>query len=318
VLSALLLAVAWLAWRVSRLGADVRRVAEAPSGALQMLQREVQSVRSGVDEWLGRHLDHTQELSERLGQLQRATRDVERVGDELAELQRILRPPQLRGAFGERLLEDLLADALPRESFRIQHTYRATGARVDAAVLLGDGRVLPIDSKFPLDNFRRWVELRQEGSEEAESARRAFARDVRGHVDDVAERYLSPDDGALEVAFMYIPSEAVFHEVALWRPENGEATLAQYAHRRRVVPVSPNTLHAYLTVVRMGIRGFRLQEDAREILQGLEQLGRDLEVVRSELDTAASQARYSLGNLEDAGRALGRVEDRLASLGRSG
>jgi DNA recombination protein RmuC len=302
-------------WRLRRLE---RRFADPPAAGLQLLQQEVQAVRSGVDARLREHWQQTHELSQRIGRLQKATEQVEQLGLGLDELQKILQPPQLRGAFGERFLEDALADVLPRDRFRLQYTYPSTGVRVDAAVLLSDGRLLPIDSKFPLENFRRFLDLRQSGDAEADAARRAFARDVRRHVDDVASKYLSPEDGALDVAFMYIPSESVFHEVLVGMHERDGAGLSDYALRRRVVPVSPNTLYAYLSVVRIGMRGFQLQESAREILTLLMHLSSDVEDMRSVLGTAIRQARHSNGNLAEADRILGRIEGRLKKVARSG
>ncbi|UCC71467.1 MAG: DNA recombination protein RmuC [Gemmatimonadota bacterium] len=319
VLLAILVMVAlWLAWRQARVERAVRRMAEAPPASLQLLQREVQAMRSGVDERLREHLQQANELSRRIGLLQKATENVEQLGIGLGELQKILQPPQLRGAFGERMLEDLLADVLPRDRFRLQHTYPSSGARVDAVIFLGDDRLLPIDSKFPLDNFRRYVDLRGSGAADADAAWRAFARDVRGHIDDVAAKYIVPDEGALDVAFMYIPSESVFHEVAIGPLDDDGRSLSEYAVRKRVIPVSPNTLNAYLSVVRMGLRGFQLQACAREILQHLTHLGSDVEQLRSELDRALKQARHSLANLSDADAALHRVEQRLETFSSSG
>jgi DNA recombination protein RmuC len=316
-LLALLLVAVWLAWRLVRLERKLARIADAPPASLQLLQREVQAMRSGVDERLREHLQHSHEISRRLGELRKATEQVEQLGLELDELQKILRPPQLRGAFGEQLLEDTLADMLPRDRFRLQYTYPKSGVRVDVAVLLGGGRVLPIDSKFPLENFRRYLDQRQSGSPDAEAARRAFARDVKRHIDDISAKYLSPDDGALEIAFMYIPSESVFHEVAIAGLETDGVPLSEYALRKRVVPVSPNTLHAYLSVVRIGLRGFQLQESTREILGSLTHLQSDVEELRSELGRAIKQARHSLTNLSQAEVALSRVEMRLERVGGS-
>jgi DNA recombination protein RmuC len=315
-ISALMLVILWLAWRIGRLGRALESGAGPAPASLQLLQREVEAVRSGVDDRLREHLEQSRELSLRIGHLAKATENVEQLGVGIGELQRLLQPPQLRGAFGERLLEELLADALPRQHYKTQYCYPSSGVRVDAALLLGEGRVLPIDSKFPLDNFRRWVELRSTGDGEADACRRAFARDVMRHVDDIAGKYLVPEDGALDVAFMYIPSESVFHEIAVGGLEGNGASLAEYAQRRQVVPVSPNTLHAYLTVVRMGLRGFQLQQHAREMLASLTHLQGDVESMRSVLETAIKQARYSIGNLEEAEGALSRVEGRLEALSR--
>lgn len=304
----------WLGIRAIRLERALGRIAADPA-SLALLQREIQAVRDGVDRRLGEHLEQTRDLSQRLGRLQSATEQVERLGREITEIQKMLRPPQLRGPFGERLLQDLLADILPHERFRAQHTYKS-GVRVDAAILLDDRRILPIDAKFPLDNFRRYVELRDADDPQADAARRDLDRDVRGHVDAIASRYLSPDDGAVDVALMYIPSEAVYHEVALRGLDGETEPIAAYALSKRVVPVSPNSMHAYLCVILMGLKGFQLQESAREILGHLTHLRSDVSVLREELDTALRQAQHSLSNLRDVDGALQRVELRLDNVQR--
>ncbi|MBI4513958.1 MAG: DNA recombination protein RmuC [Gemmatimonadetes bacterium] len=320
VYAALALAIVLLGWLLVlhvRLGRRIHLLEAGPaSDSLALLQREIQAVREGVDGRLRDHLSQAQEISERLGRLQSATENVERLGREIAELQRILKPPQLRGGFGERMLSDLLADMLPRDRFRVQYTYPKKRTRVDAAILLDAGRILPIDAKFPLDNFRRYVELRDSGLPEAQAARRDLTRDVKRHIDDIAQRYLSPEDGAADVALMYIPSESVYYEVALRGVEGEEEPLADYAIRRRVVPVSPNSFHAYLSVILTGLRGFQLQESAREILGHLSQLRAGVAGLRGELDRAIRQADQSLKNLRDVDEALRAVETRLETVHR--
>ncbi len=314
-LSALSVGAIWLIWRLSRAEKELKKLAETPPASLQLLQREVQALRSGVDERLRENFRQAQELSQRIGRLQQATQQVERLGVGLDELQKILHPPQLRGAFAERLLEEALADLLPRDRFALQYTFPSSGVRVDAAVFLGERRLLAIDAKFPLDNFRRYLDRRRSSDSGGEAERRAFSRDVRRHVDDVAAKYLSPDDGSLDVALMYIPSESIFHEMALDGFELDGQPLIGYALSKRVVPVSPNTLYAYLAVVRLGMSGFRLQESARELLAHLGHLQSDLTELGSELERAVRQARHSLANLNRAERVLDRVQTRLTGLG---
>lgn len=306
--------LAWLGLRTLRLERAISALAGDPAG-LALLQREIQSVRQGVDHRLSEHLAQSRDLSQRLGRLQAATEEVERLGREIAQLQKILGPPQLRGPFGERLLEDLLSDVLPRERFRVQHTFKS-GVRVDAAILLEEGRILPIDAKFPLENFRRFVELRDGGRPEAEAARRDLDRDVRSHIDAIASRYLSPEDGTVSVALMYIPSESVYYEVALRGLDGEHEPIAAYALSRRVVPVSPNSMHAYLCVILMGLRGIQLQQRAREIRDDLGQLQTDASALREELNRAMRQAQHSLGNLGDVDRVLQRIELRLDRMQR--
>lgn len=312
-----LLAFVWLAWQIRRISRALHELGSAGSaGPLTLLQREIQSVRSGLDDWLRDHMHQSRELSRRLGELRTATGNVERLGVELSELHAALRPPQVRGALGERMLEELLADVLPQGAFDLQHTYPRSGVRVDAAVRLPNGQFLPIDSKFPLDNYRRYLRRRREGGSDADVLRRAFVRDVRRHIDDVARRYLAPEAGSIDLAFCYIPSEAVFQEILRGEVDANGQSLVEYAHRRRVVPVSPNTLHAYLSVVRLGLRGYRLQENSRELLAELARLQDEVSTIREHLATAATQARHSLGHLEDAERDLRSLEDRLIRTNR--
>lgn len=313
------LVVLLVGWRMVRLESRILDSTEGAPGPLRVLQQEVEAMRSGVDERLREHLRNTDELSVRIGRLQEATRQVQELGAGLEELQGILRPPQLRGAFGEQLLEDALEDVLPRDRFRLQYVYPKSGVRVDVAIFLGGGRLLPIDSKFPLENYRRYVELRGRGGSAGSSAAlRAFARDVRRHVDDVAGKYLSPADGATDLALLYIPAESVFQEIVVSGLEVDGTSLVSYALRRRVVLVSPNTLNAYLAVIRMGLRGYRLQERTREILDLLSDLQGDLDKLRMELGKATKQARHSVANLAEADAALNRLELRLGRLDGAG
>jgi hypothetical protein len=129
-LAGLVVLVLWLVWRQLRVERGFGRLLEAPPASLQLLQREVQAMRAGVDERLREQLRQAHELSHRIGQLQKATEHVEQLGTGLEELQKILQPPQLRGAFGERLLEEALAEMLPRDRYRVQYTYPSSGARV--------------------------------------------------------------------------------------------------------------------------------------------------------------------------------------------
>ena len=151
------------------------------------------------------------EVHGQLGALGEATRRMEQVGRDIAGLEQILRAPKMRGGFGEMLLERLLAEILPADAYRLQHGFRS-GDKVDAAVVVA-GRLVPVDSKFPLENFRRMLEEPDE--ERRRQARRAFLKDVRSRVDEIAKKYIVPDEGTFDFALMYIPAENVYYEVIL-------------------------------------------------------------------------------------------------------
>ena len=228
---------------------------------------------------------------------------------DLARLEDLLRPPQARGAFGEVLLEHLLAQGLPEGCWRTQHTFRS-GARVDAVLVL-DGTLVPVDSKFPLDAFARMAAA---GEGEAARAlhRRAFVRDARKHVEAIADKYVRPDEGTFDFALCYLPSEAVYYEFLREDPP-GESPFRS-ALERRVFPVSPSTFYAYLLSIGVGLRGLRVEANARRVLDALAALQGDLARFQSDFEVVGKHLGNARTRWEDAARHLDRFGDRLTEV----
>ena len=204
-------------------------------------------------------------------------------------------------------LEQALHQVLAPGAFAMQHPL-GDGVVVDAAVFLQD-RVVPIDSKFPLENFRRAREVEDEG--EKRRARQQFGRDVRKHVDCIAEKYIRPASGTCDFALMYVPAEAVYAEIVA---DGEEAALADYAASRRVIPVSPRLLFAYLSTVALGLRGVELQENAREIHENLADLMRLIERVGSPLEKLGSHLTNAQKQYDETSKAFDRFSTRLETI----
>ena len=254
------------------------------------------------------------EVHGQLGALGEATRRMEQVGRDISGLEQILRAPKMRGGFGETLLERLLAEILPPDSYRLQHGFRS-GDKVDAAIVVA-GRLVPVDSKFPLENFRRMLE--EPDDDRRRQARRAFMRDVRGRVDEIARKYIVPDEETFDFALMYIPAENVYYEVIL-RDEADEESLLGYALARRVVPVSPNSFYAYLQVILLGLRGLRIEQNAREILGMLGRLQNDAARVREHFDTLGRHITNAKNKYDETTTSLARLEGKIEDVaGRGG
>jgi DNA recombination protein RmuC len=253
------------------------------------------------------------EVHGQLGALGEATRRMEQVGRDITGLEQILRAPKMRGGFGEMLLERLLAEILPADAYRLQHGFRS-GDKVDAAILVA-GRLVPVDSKFPLENFRRMVEEADE--EQRRPARRAFLKDVRNRVDEIAKKYILPDENTFDFALMYIPAENVYYEVIL-RDESGEDSLLGYSLSRRVVPVSPNSFYAYLQVILLGLRGLRIEQNAREILGVLGRLQGDAARVREHFDTLGRHITNAKNKYDEAATSLARLEGKIEDVAGRG
>jgi DNA recombination protein RmuC len=249
------------------------------------------------------------EVRERIAQLGGTAQQVLDQGRELGKLGDLLRPPQARGAFGELLLEQVLTQGLPPGTWRPQHGFRS-GVRVDAAITVGE-HLVPVDAKFPLDAFARMTEP---GLDDAGRTawRRSFVRDARRHVDAIADKDICPDEGTLDFALCYVPSEAVYYEF-LRDDQTGESVF-RYAAGRRVFPVSPTTLYAYLLSVGVGLRGLRVEANARRILDALQALSGDLDRFRAEFDVVGRHLVNARAKWDEAIRRLDRFDARLGEI----
>jgi DNA recombination protein RmuC len=225
----------------------------------------------------------------------------------LSRLEDLLRPPQARGAVGELLLEQLLAQGLPGNAYRTQHLFRS-GARVDAVLLVGEAMVA-VDSKFPLEAFAR-MSTTAGGDAARALHRRAFVRDARRHIDAIADKYICPDEGTYDFALCYLPSEAVFYEFL--REDLPGDSCWRYAVERRVFPASPTTLYAYLVSIGVGLKGLRVEENARRVLDALAALRGDLDGFRIHFELVGRHLGRARDRWQDAASRLDRFDGRLA------
>lgn len=303
--------------QVAQLGTAVHARLDGTAGEMsrtlaQALQQTTQALTgsmSRVREETRAKLDEKfVEVTGRLGDLKVANERIVEFSRSLDQFQRMLQSPKLRGDFGEFTLEQMLADLLPAAGYDCQAPIG--GARVDALIRTPQG-ALCIDSKFPLDNFRRALDSPDGPARDA--AMRAFAGDVRGRVDEIAARYIMPPV-TLDLALMFVPAENVYYEL-LGRPD-----LLEYARNRRVVPVSPNTLYAYFQALALGFRGLVIQREARQVERLLDELrarfdrfydhfqkvGKHLENAHSQFEAAMRDVERFQGVLNDL--KVGRVE----------
>ncbi len=267
------------------------------------VQRELQSVTQVVGLVQGK-----------LGELGQATQRVFDVGKDIAGLEQILRSPKVRGGLGEILLENLLAQMLPQEHYVLQHAF-STGDRVDAAVKIGD-RLVPVDAKFPLENFRRMLEETDE--DRRRKFRKAFLSDVKARADEIAKKYVLPDEGTYDFALMYIPAENVYYEIIVKDEATEEEPAAVYALGRRVIPVSPNSFYAYLRVIVLGLRGLQIERGAQEIQARLSRLRGDLEKFTESFEVLGRHLTNARNKYDEAAQGLNRVEAKLEGIESKG
>jgi DNA recombination protein RmuC len=243
-----------------------------------------------------------------LGTLSQAAERIFEVGKDISSLQEILQSPKMRGGFGEFLLGDILAQMLPKEHFELQKKFKS-GETVDAVIRLGSGLV-PVDSKFPLENFRRVIETANE--EEKKAAKKKFVSDVKKHIDAVASKYILPDEGTFDFALMYVPAENVYYETIIKDDVSGEG-LSEYALKKKVIPVSPNSFYAYIQAIVLGLKGMRIEKSAQEIIKNLARLKGDYERFKKEFDILGSHITDIKNKYDVSSKRLDNFGDKLLS-----
>lgn len=307
ILFSIVLGFVFIAWVVNRRLSeltDKQRPSEELLEVIKMLQVGSKEDRKVLLENLQRN---TQALNERLdnaakiiGQVQRGVGEMSEIGRGIKELQEFLRSPKLRGNVGEQVLRELLGQMLPKQSFNLQYTFKS-GVTVDAAITTSAG-IIPIDSKFPMENFQKMAGAQTEG--EKKQFAREFTKDVKRHIDDISKKYILTDEGTIDYALMYIPSEAVYYEIM-----TADANLIDYAYQKRVLPVSPTTFYAYLRAILMSFEGQKIEARARDILAAIRAIQKDYNKVEENLGILGK-------HLNNAYNMLAQVTSTFAHLGQ--
>jgi DNA recombination protein RmuC len=259
--------------------------------------------------------ENSKQLNERLDKAAAVIRDVghevgqmSEIGRNMKELQEFLKSPKLRGNIGEQVLKDLITQIFPKNSFHLQYEF-ASGEKVDAAIRT-DAGILPIDAKFPMENFQKLSKAKTD--EDAKTIRKDFIRDIKRHIDAIAKKYILPSEGTMDFALMYIPSESVFYEIV-----NIDA-LTDYAREQRVYIVSPTTLYAHLQTILLSYEGHKIEEQSREILKLLHGLQIDYDKVDESLDILGKHlvnASNQYGNVNKSFLGLGQKLSDIKHLG---
>lgn len=250
--------------------------------------------------------NHTKILNDRLdnaarviGEVQKNIGEMSEIGRSMKSLQDFLNSPKLRGNIGEHILSDLLGQMLPKNSFHLQYAFKS-GSIVDAAIKTEAG-IIPIDSKFPMENFRKMNA--SETTIEKNSSERLFVNDVKKHIDAIAKKYIVTSEGTIDYALMYVPSEAIYYEIV------NNPSLFDYSSRKRVLAVSPMTFYAYLKAILMGFEGQKISRQAQEILAGIRSIQSEYENLNESLDVLTK-------HVTNASNVLTQVQGKSVKLGQ--
>ncbi len=253
----------------------------------------------------------TREINDRLahaasiiGELKREAGQFSEIGRSMKELDALLKSPKIRGNLGERVLADLIGQVFPKQHFFLQHRFKS-GVIVDAAIQT-DAGILCIDSKFPMEHFQAMIKGETQG--ERDFAKREFSRDVKRHVDAIAEKYILPEEGTMDFALMYVPSESVFYEIA------SSESLLEYASNLRVYPVSPTTFYAHLQTIMLSFEGKKIETKTKEAFKLLRGVQKDYEKFSENFNTLGKHLTNAQNMYGTSSQSLGALERGLSNI----
>lgn len=296
---------------IELLKADVtelnRTIATLQTTLGDKLERNAATMQTSMQKQLTESMKLVGDVSQRLTKLDETNRRVVDVADELKTLQNVLQNPKQRGVFGEYYLESVLANILPVKNFKMQYSFK-DGVIADAVVILDKGQLLPIDSKFSLENYNRMVSSQTKA--EREEWLKKVRNDLKARIDETS-KYIRPAEHTMDFAFMFIPSESLYYDLLIGDVGTGSSArdLIEYAFReKKVVIVSPTSFMAYLQTVLQGLRSLQIEEQAKDIQLQVGKLGRHIASFDTYMDKLGKSLGTTVGHYNNAHKELGKID----------
>lgn len=271
------------------------------------LEHNTVQMQTSLQKQLSESMKLVGDVSQRLTKLDETNRRVVDVADELKTLQNVLQNPKQRGIFGEYYLESVLSNILPTKNFKMQYAFK-DGVIADAVVVLDKGQLLPIDSKFSLENYNRMVSAGSKA--EREELLKKVRNDLKGRIDETS-KYIRPAENTMDFAFMFIPSESLYYDLLIGDVGTGSSArdLIEYAFReKKVVIVSPTSFMAYLQTVLQGLRSLQIEEQAKDIQIRVGKLGRHIANFNTYMDKLGKSLGTTVNHYNTAHKELSKVD----------
>ncbi len=296
----------------------LRRGGTRDSQSMLLLQNQISEISRTIDGKLGESAKILQrqfgesakiikEITQELTKVGEGQKQVVDIAKQLESLQDILKNPKQRGVLGEYYLETVLKNVMPPGTFQMQYQFK-DGTAVDAVVFVKE-KIIPVDSKFSLENYNRILDTRDEA--ERAKLESAFRDDLKTRIDETS-KYIKPEEGTMEFAFMFIPSEAVYYDLLINKigaVKSSTRDLIQYAAgEKKVMIVSPTTFLAYLQTVLQGLKALQIEESAKEIRRRVGELGRHLASYETYMEKLGTHLGTSVNAYNSAYKELGKID----------
>ncbi len=282
----------------------VLKISSQVNERLNQMNQSLQEANKIIGVNLGNATSAFGNVKEQLGKLEQTNQQIIAISKDISSLQELLRAPKFRGAMGETFLENLLSQVLPKEHYQAQYHFKS-GDAVDAVIRLGE-RLVPVDAKFSLENFQKMLEASDEAQKE--SFRKKFIQDIKNRINEISVKYILPAENTYDFALMYIPAENVYYEVII------KEDIFSYSMSKKVIPVSPNTFYAYLQVICLGLRGLKVEENAKVILKSLSALSIETDKFKEDFNLLGNHLVNVNTKYNDAQKRFEKVSQRLINI----
>lgn len=273
----------------------------------QVLDNKLSETHSVTRQQFSESSQLIKEVTEKLTKLDETNRQVINFSSQLQSLQDILKNPKQRGVLGEYYLETLLKNVMPPESYQMQYTFK-NKTIVDAVVFVKD-KIIPIDSKFSLENYNRIIESTDKT--ERERYEKVFLNDLKNRIVETA-KYIQPDQGTMDFAFMFIPHEAIYYDLLINKivavNEDTENLIQRAASKYKVIIVSPTSFLAYLQTVLQGLRAMQIEESAKSIINSVGKLSQHLGTYETYLEKLGSSLGTTVNHFNNAHKEFGKID----------
>ena len=282
----------------------VLKISSQVNERLNQMNQSLQEANKIIGQSLSSTTNIFGNVQEKLGRLEKTNEQIVEISKDMSSFQELLRAPKFRGQMGETLLENLLSQVLPKDYYQMQYRFKSFDT-VDAVIKLGE-RLVPIDAKFSLENFQKALNVQDE--QEKNTYRKKFIQDVKNRIDEIASKYILPQENTYDFALMYIPAENVYYEIII------KEDALSYGISKKVIPISPNTFYAYLQVICLGLKGLKIEENAKIILKNLSMLSNEIGKLKDDFDLLGGHLSNASRKYEDSQKRLDRFSDRLTNI----
>ena len=293
--------------RIQHEAEQERRIRDLEDHLSELITKQLKEVRGTVDGTTKTMHKQIKSFTKETEKLRGEINDIQKAMESVSSFQEFFTSPKARGEWGEASLEHILKEYFPADFYQSQHMFES-GEQVDAVLKLPNDKLLPIDSKFPFDNYRKMIE--EDDEERRETYKKKFLKDAKKKITSISNKYILPSEGTVEFAIMYIPAEAVYYEINM----NRKIDVVEYARQKKVILASPNTVFLTLKAIEHWFRDTHISRKTQEIIKGISRMEKDADKLKDDFRKLGKHLSNASSAYDRSDKRLDMFNDKVKKL----